>query len=181
MEDFVLPGDKLGFIEEIGSGSNTFDDGDMIRSSTAGILIIDKKDKIAQVDNGKQLTVPKKGDIIIGTVSAVLSSMIAVAIHYINGNPTTSGIECICQNPDRRRILARVNDVIVLKIDAHLNGAIHATMDEPELGVLFTKCISCGGSVVPMRDRVKCPNCGYMEERKLSVNYEKADFLRLRD
>ncbi len=181
MDDFVLPGETLGFIEEMEAGKNTFDDGNMIRSSAAGIANVDKKNKIAQVENGKQLSIPKKGDIVIGTVAAVLSSMIAVSIQYINGKPNSSGVECICQNPDRRRIIARVNDIIALKIETHLNGTIHATIDEPELGVLFTKCNICAGSVVPMRDRVKCPNCGFVEDRKISVNYEKADFIKLRE
>jgi len=181
MEDFVLPGDKLGVVEEISAGSNTFDDGDMIRSSTAGIVNIDKKSKLAEVQTGKQLSIPKRGDIVIGTVAAVLSSMIAVSIQYINGKPNSLGIECICQNPDRRRILARVNDIIILKIETHLNGTIHATIDEPELGVLFTKCNICAGSVVPLREGVKCPNCGYMEERKISTNYEKDDFIKIRE
>ena len=73
------------------------------------------------------------------------------------------------------------NDVITLKIENHLNGTIHATIDEPELGVLFTKCNICAGSVVPLRDRVKCPNCGFVEDRKISTNFEKSDFLKLRD
>jgi exosome complex component CSL4 len=107
--------------------------------------------------------------------------MIAVSIQYINGKPNALGIECICQNPDRRRILARVNDIIILKIETHLNGTIHATIDEPELGVLFTKCNICAGSVVPLREGVKCPNCGYMEERKISTNYEKDDFIKIRE
>lgn len=181
MDDFVLPGDKLGSIEEIVPGSNTFDDGDMVRATTAGIAVIDKKNRTAQVDNGRQLSIPQKGDIVIGTVSAVLSSMIAVVINYINGKPNYSGVECICQNPDRRRVLARVNDVVALRVEAHLNGAIHASMDGPELGVLFTRCNICAGSVVPLRGGVKCPNCGYMEDRKISSDYEKADFVRLRD
>ncbi len=181
MDEFVMPGDRIGSIEELEAGSNTFDDGDMIRASTIGILNIDKKNRVAEVQNGKQLSIPKKGDIVIGSVSAVLSAMIAVAIHYINGKPNYSGVECICQNMDRKRVIARVNDIIALRIESHLNGAIHATIDEPELGVLFTKCNICAGSVVPMRDRVKCPNCGYMEERKISTNYEKADFIKIRD
>lgn len=176
-----MPGDRIGSIEEMEAGSNTFDDGDMIRASTVGTVDIDKKNRIAQVLNGKQLSIPKKGDIVIGSVSAVLSAMIAVSIQYINGKPNYSGVECICQNYDRKRVIARVNDIIALRIESHLNGAIHATVDEPELGVLFTKCNICAGSVVPMRDRVKCPNCGYMEDRKISINYEKADFIKLRD
>ena len=179
MDDFVMPGDRIGSIEEMEAGSNTFDDGDMIRSATIGILNIDKKNRVAEVQNGKQITIPKKGDIVIGTVSAVLSAMIAVSIQYINGKPNFSGVECICQNPDRKRVIARVNDIIALRIESHLNGAIHAVVDEPELGVLFTKCNICAGRVVPMRDRVKCPNCGYMEDRKISTNYEKDDFVKL--
>lgn len=181
MEDFVLPGERLGFIEEMEAGNNTFDDGNMIRASTAGIANVDKKNKIAQVENGKQISIPKRGDVVIGSVAAVLSSMIAVSIQYINGKPNAAGVECICQNPEKRRIIARVNDIIALKIETHLNGTIHATINEPELGVLFTKCNSCGGNVVPLRDRVKCPNCGFVEERKISVNYEKADFVKLRE
>ncbi len=181
MSDFVMPGEKLGFIEEIEGGSNTFDDGDTIRASSAGIAEVDKKSKIVRVRNGRQLSIPTKGDIVIGTVAMMLPSMIAVAIHYLNGKPNSSGVECICQNPDRKRIIARMNDVVALKIETHLNGAIHATIDEPELGVLFTKCNVCAGNVVPMRDRVKCPNCGFMEDRKISTNYEKADFIKLRE
>ncbi|MBM2852819.1 MAG: RNA-binding protein [Candidatus Nitrosotenuis sp.] len=107
MEDFVVPGDTLGSIEEMEAGNNTFDDGSKIRASTIGIANIDKKNKIAQVENGKQLAIPKKGDIVIGTVAAVLSSMIAVAINYINGKPNSTGLECICQNMDRRKIMVQ--------------------------------------------------------------------------
>jgi len=47
MTDFVMPGDKLGLIEEIEGGSNTFDDGETIRASSAGILDLDKKARLA--------------------------------------------------------------------------------------------------------------------------------------
>ena len=36
MTDFVMPGDKLGLIEEVEGGPNTFDDGETIRASSAG-------------------------------------------------------------------------------------------------------------------------------------------------
>lgn len=179
MDEFVMPGDKLGYLEEMIPGKNTFDDGNIIRAATIGIANIDKKNRTVEVRNGKQLSVPQKGDIVVGTVTAVLSAMIAVAIQYINGKPNSSGVECICQTQDRRKIIARINDLVALKIESHKNGAIHATIDEPELGVLFTKCNMCGGRVVSLRDRVKCPNCGFVEERKLSTNYEKADFVKL--
>ena len=127
------------------------------------------------------LSIPKVGDIIIGTVAAVMSSMIAVSIDYINGKPTTSKVECICGTRNLRiRNVALVNDIVTLKILNHLNGTIHASISEPNLGILFTKCRKCGSKVIPMRDAIKCVECGWIDERKLSANFGNGDFVNLR-
>ena len=111
-----------------------------------------------------------------------MSSMIAISIDYINGKPTTSKVECICSTRNIRiRNVALVNDIVTLKILNHLNGTIHATISEPHLGILFTKCRKCGGKVVPMRDAIKCTDCSWIDERKLSSNFGKNDFFNLRD
>jgi exosome complex component CSL4 len=67
----------------------------------------------------------------------------------------------------------------MVKIISHLNGAIHATISEPELGVLFTQCNKCGGKVVQIGSNVKCVDCGYIEERKLSSKFGNGDFIKL--
>ena len=111
-----------------------------------------------------------------------MSSMIAVSIDYINGKPTTSKVECICGTRNLRiRNVALVNDIVTLKILNHLNGTIHAGISEPNLGILFTKCRKCGGKVVPMRDAIKCTDCAWIDERKLSSNFGNSDFVNLRD
>jgi len=71
-----------------------------------------------------------------------------------------------------------VKDLVKLKIIGQLNGAIHATIQDPELGVLFTKCRKCGGEVIQNRDSVKCKDCGWFDDRKLSSDFGKADFLK---
>ena len=155
-ENATFPGEKIASIEQYEAGHNTFDDGDMVRAATIGQKDIDKTTRIASIKHPKMLSIPKDGDTIIGTVAAVMSSMIAVSIDYINGNPTTSKVECICGTRNIRiRNIALVNDIVTLKILSHLNGTIHATISEPQLGVLFTKCRKCGGKVVPMRDAIK--------------------------
>ena len=134
--------------------------------------------------NFKAMTndIAQVGDTIIGTVAAVMSSMIAVSIDYINGKPTTSKVECGCATRQlRKKNVALLNDLVTLKILNHLNGTIHATIDEPNLGVLFTKCRKCGGKVVQMRDAIKCTECSWIDERKLSSNFGKSDFFNLRD
>jgi exosome complex component CSL4 len=175
-----LPGDKIGIIEEFEAGKNTFNDGHIVRSTVIGISEIDKRNRIARVQNSKLLGVPQVGDVVIGTVVAVMTSMMAVSINYVNNKPTNSNVECICQTRNlRKKTVALVNDIVVLKVTSHLNGTIHATISEPELGVLFTKCKKCGGSVIAVRDAIKCTECSWIDERKLSTNFGKSDFVKL--
>lgn len=181
-EAITLPGDAIASIEEYEAGYNTYDDGDMVRALSVGEKILDKSTRIASVKHPKSLSIPKVGDIVIGTVAAVMSSMIAVSIDYINGKPTTSKVECVCSTRNiRRKNIALVNDMVSLKILSHLNGTIHATIDESSLGVLVTKCRKCGGKVVPMRDAIKCTECSWIDERKLSTRFGNTDFVNLRD
>ena len=82
----------------------------------------------------------------------------------------------------RIRNVALVNDIVALKIVAHLNGTIHAVMNEPELGIMFTKCRKCVGKVVAKSsDAIKCTDCGWIDERKLSSNFGKSNFVKLRE
>lgn len=176
----TFPGDKIASIEEYEAGHNTFDDGDMVRAAAVGQLDIDRSLRVANVKHQKSLSVPRVGDVVTGTVTTVMSTMIAVIIDYINGKPTTSKVECICSTRNaRKRNVALANDIVTLKILNHLNGTIHATMDERHLGVLFTKCRKCGGKVVQMRDAIKCTECSWIDDRKLSSKFGNGDFARL--
>ena len=181
-ENTAFPGDKIASIEEYEAGYNTFDDGDMVRASTIGEKNLDKTTRVASIKHPKMLSIPQVGDTVIGTVAAVMSSMIAVSIDYINGKPTTSKVECVCAPRNlRKKNVALLNDIVTLKILNHLNGTIHAAIDEPHLGVIFTKCRKCGGKVVQMRDAIKCTECSWIDERKLSTNYGNGEFVHLRE
>ena len=178
--DITFPGEKIAIIEEYESGNNTFDDGHSVRSTVVGTTEIDKKNRIAQVRDANLLAVPRVNDVVIGTVVMVMSSIIAVSIDYINGKPTSSNIECICQTKHlRKKNVALQNDIVALKITSNLNGTFHATVSEPDLGVLFTKCKKCGGKVIQMRDAIKCVECNWIDERKLSKNFGNSDFIKL--
>jgi len=181
-ENSTFPGDKIASIEEYEAGHNTFDDGDMVRAATVGEIDMNKTSRVANVNHPKLLSIPKAGDVIVGSVAAVMSSMIAVSIDYINGKPTTSKVECVCGTRNLRiRNVALVNDIVALKIISHINGTIHAAINEPELGILYTKCRKCGGKVITMRDAIKCTDCSWIDERKLSKNFGKFDFVSLRE
>lgn len=177
---FTFPGDQIATIEEYEAGPNTFDDGDKVRSAVLGTKVVDKKGRIASVSRNTQIPVPEAGDTIVGVVAAVMSSMIAVTIKYINGRPIHSEVECVCSIRNfRRKCIALVNDVMVLKIVRRINGATHATFSEPHLGVIYTLCRKCGDKVIRHRDVVKCRTCGWIDERKLSSDFDNSDFAKL--
>lgn len=175
----TLPGDKIAIIEEFETGQNTFDDGQSIRSLVIGTSEFDKTNRIARINEMRKPAVAQVNDVITGNISALMNNMFAINILYINGKPTHSGLECICQAKGaKKRILVRVGDIVNAKIISHLNGVIHATINEPELGVLFTQCIKCGAKVISMGSSIKCIDCGYIEERKLSNKFGNSDFIK---
>ena len=97
MSEFSLPGDKVATIEEFEIGSNTFDDGQIIRSVVVGTKELDKIHRIAKINRFKSPAVPQVNDLVIGNVAALMANMFAINMLYINGKPTHSGLECICQ------------------------------------------------------------------------------------
>ncbi len=181
-ENQTFPGDQIASIEEYESGDNTFDDGDKVRSVVVGKPNLDKKDRVASVEKLKEIGIPKEGDTVIGSVAAVLPSMIALTIQYINGRPIRTKVECVCSTKNiRRKNIALANDLMVMKILSHINGTLHATISEPSLGVLYTKCRKCGSAVIQIReDSIKCKECSWMDERKLSTNFGNLDFVTIK-
>ena len=177
-ENQKIPGEKIAQIEEYLPGDNTFEDDETIRATTIGEIRLDSSERLASLNSQTQITVPKVGDIIIGVVEANLPSMIAIMIKYVNGKKVVADLECICVTRHiRKKNIALAKDVVKVEIISHINGTIHASIDKPELGVLFTKCRKCFGTVVKMRDAVKCKDCGWIDDRKLSTEFGKSDFI----
>ena len=176
----ALPGDKIAIIEEFETGRNTFDDGQSIRSQVVGIPEFDKANRIASIREIKKPSVPKTGNQVVGIVSALMNNMFAINVLYIDGRPTHAGLEVICQaRGAKKRIMVRVGDIAAAKVISLLNGVIHAVINVPDLGVMFTKCNKCAGSVVSLGSSVKCVDCGYIEERKISSKFGNSDFIKL--
>ena len=177
-ENQKIPGERIASIEEYLPGENTFEDNDMIRATTIGNINLDSTERLASINSQTQITVPKVGDVIIGVVEANLPSMIAILIKYINGKKVVADLECICVTRHlRKKNIALAQDVVKVEIISHINGTIHASIDSEELGVLFTKCRKCFGTVVKMRDAVKCKDCTWIDDRKLSSDFGKSEFL----
>lgn len=166
----------MASIEEYAAGRGAFDDGDKVRASVVGRMEIHERDRTVGTA-GPGILIPHAGDTIVGEVAATMASRMAITIRFVNGRRVTNNVECMLSTRNiRMRMVALVGDIMTLKVLGTLNGDIHATVDEPHLGVLFTKCRRCGQHVIKNRDGVKCIECGWYDDRKLSTEFGNSDF-----
>ena len=185
----MLPGEHIASIEEFEGGKNTYlaSDG-TVRSAAVGTRVYDLKRRIVKIDQKNSPMLPKIGDIIVGYVEMLFSSMVSVKILYINDKRSEAGFSAIASarvgsraDRDRRggdrRATFRVGDIVRGRVISLLNSTIHLTLAEKEFGVVYTLCYICGGDTVRTDEStIKCVECGAFEDRKLTYDYGKETF-----
>src|SRR3712207_3016495 len=89
----MLPGEHIASIEEFEGGKNTYIASDgTVRSAAVGTKVYDLKRRIVKVDQKNSPMLPKVGDIIVGYVDMLFSSMVSVKILYINDKRSDAGL-----------------------------------------------------------------------------------------
>jgi exosome complex component CSL4 len=184
-----LPGEYIASIEEFEGGKNTYltPDG-IVHSAAVGTKVYDLKRRIVKIDQKNSPLLPKVGDVVVGYVDMLFSSMVSVKVLYINDRRTDAGFSAIASarvgsRSDRerrggdRRATFRIADIVRGRVISLLNSTIHLTLAEKEFGVLYTLCFICGGDTVRIGDNtIKCVECGTFEDRKLTHDYGKETF-----
>jgi exosome complex component CSL4 len=187
----MLPGEYIASLEEFEGGKNTYlaPDG-TVRSAAVGTKVYDLKRRIIKIDQKNSPMLPKVGDIIVGYVDMLFSSMVSVKILYINDKSSNAGFSAIASarvggrsDRDRRggdrRAIFHTGDIVKGRVISLLNSTVHLTLAEKEYGVLYALCFICGGDTVRTNENtIKCVECGAFEERKLTRDYGK-ETLRL--
>ena len=193
----IIPGELLSVIEEYDAGKNTYvEDGD-IRSSAIGGSSIDLPDRILNVKQKNPPMIPKIGDIIVGYIDMLFGNMISVRIVYINEKYSKSGFSAIAstrfstssggygsswrERGYKGKYVFKVGDIIRGRVYSLLNSSIHLSLEEKDLGVVYTICFSCGNEFTKVPGGLKCNSCGNFEDRKVSIDYGKQSFTQLYD
>ena len=83
--DAVLPGERLGVIEEFLPGTGTFqDEDDVIYASITGIVHIDMKERKISVEGStRQPVYPKRNDVVLGQIQHVTKKSAIINIFRI--------------------------------------------------------------------------------------------------
>jgi exosome complex component CSL4 len=177
----AIPGDRLATIEEFVPGNGSASLGDAIVSTVVGNVQPDMASRVINVKAVKSAddNLPKVGDLIIGHVDSSQPSMAQITIIAVNDQPSDKQLTgMLSMREDRRRRTSspiKAGDLIRAKVASTKNSIYHLSLDDPRAGVIETVCSNCGGNVMALgRDRVKCKECGFVDDRILSEEFIKS-------
>jgi exosome complex component CSL4 len=176
----ALPGDKLAVSEEFLPGPNTYDDSGLIRALRAGSIFKDPKNMEISVKPAIEPEIIKVDDWVTGQVEGVQANSANVHIYFLNGKPTYKDFSGMLTlrglsgggRGARRTTPVKTGDVVRSRVFSLVNGIIHMTIEEPDMGVVYALCGSCGKPLTRgSATRAKCDECGNVEERKLARDF----------
>jgi exosome complex component CSL4 len=176
----ALPGDKLAVSEEFLPGKYTYDDSGLIRALTAGSVQKDTTNMEISVKPAVEPELIKVDDWVTGQVESAQSNSANVHIYFLNGKPSHKDFSGMLSlrglsgggRGARRTTPVKMGDVVRCRVLSLLNGIIHLNIDEPDMGVVAASCGNCGKPLLRGNaTRVKCDECGNVEERKLARDF----------
>ena len=177
----VVPGERLGVIEEFVPDSGTYVKDGVIYSKIVGRKLVDLQSRRVSVYPAAEgAVVPKVSGIVLGQVGNAQSDNVLVKIFKV-GNKKISGefggILHISDVSDRyvtsMNDVCKPGDIVRAKVISEKNRVFHLTTNDKNLGIIDAFCSRCGSLLEPDRYELHCPKCGNIEKRKLAPDYGK--------
>ncbi len=179
--EFVVPGTELGFSEEFIPGEGAYEEGGKVYASRTGVLVIDMKERRITVEPRTSIPpTPREGDYVLGTVVDVKPQLALVSINKIKGverslpGEARGGIHISQTRDSYVSDIGRefkVGDAVYAKIINASRAPMQLSTVDKDTGVIKSLCSMCTLPLTLEGTRLKCPNCGRMEMRRLSPDY----------
>ena len=178
---FVVPGDRLGVIEEFTSGSGTYVEGGTIHSKVTGRTLLDMLNKEVSVyPLVPAATVPQVGNIVTGLVSDVKSKNAILTIFQVGDKKIAGSFKGALHISgvsrgyvDNMFDVCKAGDIMTAKVISTANRSFFLSTVDNDLGVVYALCSTCGHVLEQGNRGLGCSNCGNFERRKLSPDYGK--------
>jgi exosome complex component CSL4 len=177
----VLPGERLGVIEEFSPDSGTFVKDGIIYAMIVGHALRDLASRRVSVyPMTREVRVPRVGNVVVGQVAGVQSENANVRIYQI-GEKMLSGVfvgvlhvsDVHLRYVDSMFDICKAGDIIRARVISEKNQTYHLSTKDKDLGVVYGFCSRCGGTLEPKRYEMHCPKCGNVERRKTAFDYGK--------
>lgn len=176
---FVLPGIRLGVIEEFTPQDGTYVQDGVIYSKTIGHALLDLSNKRVSVyPLSKEANTPQIGSIVVGYVATIHNDNAIIKIFKI-GNKLLSGFfpGMLHVSDVRQRYVnsifdvCRQTDIIRAKVISNTNQIYHLSTKEKNLGVILAHCSQCGNTLKLKQRNPYCPICRRSETRRTALDY----------
>ncbi len=185
----VSPGDPLALIEEFIGGRNTYIDDSVIRSSVAGVVKVDWKNRVIDVEPIKQPLTIDVGDEILGKIFHISGVFGYVEIELVRKEGKGPWILLrgkytgVVYPPTRVTDVGstyHIRDEILARVESTLNRTLHLSIRGPRYGVVRAFCKTCRTELVRGDEpgKLVCPTCRSIETRKVSRLYGNTTIIK---
>jgi len=177
----VVPGERLGVIEEFMPGLGTYEEQGAVRSKTVGRALVDILNKKVSVYPVVHMaSVPTKGSIVVGQVLNVQGKKATLRIFKIGKtllNGFFTGILHVSDvSPSYVENMfdaCKDGDILRAVVASTKNRTYQLSTADRDLGVVHAFCSSCGHTLDLKDRKMQCSNCGKIEKRKGAPDYGK--------
>jgi exosome complex component CSL4 len=180
----VLPGERLGVIEEFIPDAGTYVKDGVIYSKIVGRALIDLLNRRVSVyPLIEGAVVPKVSTAVVGQVGNAQSDNVLVRIFEVGSKKKMSGVFSgilhISDVSDRyvnsMNEVCKPGDIIRAKVISEKNQIYHLTTVDKNFGVIHAFCSICSSVLEQSRHEMRCPKCGNIERRKTAIDYGKEE------
>ncbi len=179
----VMPGERLGVIEEFIPDSGTYVKDGVIYSKIIGRSLLDLQNrKVSVYPILEGAVYPKLGTVVIGQIGNAQSDNVLVKIFKIGKKDisgTFGGILHVSDVSDRyidqMSDVCKPGDIVRAKVISEKNQIFHLSTNDKNLGIIHAFCSNDGTllELQPQRYDLRCPKCGNIERRKIAPDYGK--------
>lgn len=176
---FVVPGEKLGVVEEFDPGRGTIEVEGVVYSSQTGHAALDTKRHVVTVKMAAgPPVIPDEGSTVIGSVEKVQEKMAIINIFMIDGHkvglPFTGMLHISNSSSRFERVMSDVckpTDIVRAKVIDTSQRIPKLTTIGRDLGVIKAYCSRCGGELVLSGRILRCTICRNVERRRLAEDF----------
>lgn len=180
---FVVPGERLGVVEEFDPGRGTVDVDGTVFSAQTGKVSVDATRRIVSVKTAAgPPVVPEEGSTIIGIVEKIQEKMAIVQIIVVDDHkldtPFTGMLHISSSSPRFERAMGEVCkpiDLIRAKVIDVSSRIPKLTTAGLGLGVIKAYCSKCGGELILSGRILRCKVCRNVERRRLADDFPRGE------
>ncbi len=179
-DTFVLPGDFIGTTEEFRADAQTYEKTGGVYAAIAGTVRVNTvRRSVSVIPCTDTPPILKRGDVVVGQIVGLRDSLAMVTIAGAKGVvdralPNVGSAVVHVSNVKRGYVKEIAHefgifDILKAKIVDLQNMRLDTS--EPEMGVMKALCSNCRTPMVRHDSKLKCPECGRIETRKLATGY----------